>query len=113
MSSASTSSGQAPSTAGRHLILFCVIAALSVAGMIVSAFSLQRHYAKSSTTYCHFAEKIDCDIVNRSEYSTLMGIPVAGIGVAGYGVLLWLSTWRRKFSETPIQLLLVALAGLG
>jgi len=83
-----------------------------VAGIIVSGFSLQRHYAKSATTFCHFAEKFDCDIVNRSEYSTLMGIPVAGIGVAGYALLLFLSTIRCLHSETPTQLLLLALAGL-
>jgi uncharacterized membrane protein len=81
--------------------------------MVVSAVSLQRHYAKSTTTYCHFAEKFNCDIVNRSEYSTLMGIPVAGIGVVGYGLLLVLSTMRNSLSETPTQLLLLSLAGLG
>jgi vitamin-K-epoxide reductase (warfarin-sensitive) len=113
MSSASTPPTQGPSTTGSPRILFCVIAFLSVAGMVVSAVSLQRHYARSTTTYCHFAEKFDCDIVNRSEYSTLMGIPVAGIGVAGYGLLLALSTIRRSDSETPTQLLLASLAGLG
>ena len=81
--------------------------------MVVSAISLQRHYAKSTTTYCHFAEKFDCDIVNRSEYSTLMGIPVAGIGVVGYCLLLVLSTVRRSRAETPTQLLLAAVTGLG
>lgn len=80
--------------------------------MVVSAVSLQRHYAKSTTTYCHFGETFNCDIVNRSEYSTLMGIPVAGIGVAGYGLLLALSTVRRLRPETTTQLLLAALAGL-
>ena len=110
MSSASTSPPQAPS--GRPLILFCVIAFLSLAGVVVSAVSLQRHYAKSATTYCHFGETFDCDIVNRSEYSSLMGIPVAGIGVAGYGLLLALSTVRRLRPETPTQLLLAALTGL-
>jgi vitamin-K-epoxide reductase (warfarin-sensitive) len=113
MSSASTPPGPDPSRAGRPLILFCLITSLSVAGMIVSAISLQRHYAKSTTTYCHFGEKFNCDIVNRSEYSSLMGIPVAGIGVAGYGLLLWLSTVRRYRSETSTQLLVAALAGLG
>jgi vitamin-K-epoxide reductase (warfarin-sensitive) len=105
-------SSQPTQAAGRPLILFCLIAFLSVAGMIVSAVSLQRHYAKSTTTYCHFGETFNCDIVNRSEYSTLMGIPVAGIGVAGYGLLLALSTVRRLRPETPTQLLLAALAGL-
>jgi vitamin-K-epoxide reductase (warfarin-sensitive) len=88
------------------------IAILSIAGMIVSSISLQRHYAKSATSYCEFGEKFNCDIVNRSEYSSLMGIPVSLIGVAGYGLLLTLSTVYRSRPETPTRLLLAAAAGL-
>src|SRR3977135_2076626 len=77
------------------------IAVLALAGMIVSAVSLQRHYAKSATSYCEFGEKFNCDIVNRSEYSSLFGIPVAGIGMAGYGLLLVLSTFKRLDDKTP------------
>jgi vitamin-K-epoxide reductase (warfarin-sensitive) len=88
------------------------IAILSVAGMIVSSISLQRHYAKSATSYCEFGEKFNCDIVNRSEYSSVAGIPVSLIGVAGYGLLLTLSTLCRFRPETPTRLLTVAAAGL-
>jgi vitamin-K-epoxide reductase (warfarin-sensitive) len=88
------------------------IAILSLTGMIVSLISLQRHYAKSATSYCEFGEKFNCDIVNRSEYSSVMGIPVSLIGVAGYGLLLTLSTLRRSRSETPMRLLMAAAAGL-
>jgi vitamin-K-epoxide reductase (warfarin-sensitive) len=88
------------------------IAILSLTGMIVSSISLQRHYAKSATSYCEFGEKFNCDIVNRSEYSSVMGIPVSLIGVAGYGLLLTLSTLRRSRSETPMRLLMAAAAGL-
>jgi vitamin-K-epoxide reductase (warfarin-sensitive) len=88
------------------------IAVLSVVGMIVSSISLQRHYAKSTTSYCEFGEKFNCDIVNRSEYSSMMGIPVAFIGVAGYGLLLTLSTLYRSRPETPTRLLMAAAAGL-
>jgi uncharacterized membrane protein len=84
-----------------------------VAGIVVSAVSLQRHYAKSATTFCDVGERFNCDIVNRSEWSTVMGIPVAGIGVAGYGVLLALATFYRADPKTPLRLLLAALAGLG
>jgi vitamin-K-epoxide reductase (warfarin-sensitive) len=94
-------------------ILLWAIALLSLAGVVVSGVSLERHYAKSATTYCDFGEKFNCDIVNRSEYSTLMGIPVAGIGVAGYGFLLALSTYYRSRAETPTRLLIAALAGFG
>jgi vitamin-K-epoxide reductase (warfarin-sensitive) len=92
--------------------LLLVIASLSLAGVIVSAVSLQRHYAKSATGFCEIGEKFNCDIVNRSEYSSIMDIPVAGIGVAGYGVLLVLATFYRARPETALWLLLAAGAGL-
>lgn len=93
-------------------MLFAVIAILALAGVIVSAVSLQRHYAKSATAYCDFNQKFNCDIVNRSEYSTLAGIPVAGIGVAGYAALFVLSTLWKSRADTPNRLLAAALAGL-
>jgi uncharacterized membrane protein len=88
------------------------VAILSLAGMIVSSISLERHYAKSATSYCEFGEKFNCDIVNRSEYSSVAGIPVSLIGVTGYGLLLTLSTLWRSRPETPTRLLMAAAAGL-
>lgn len=99
-------------TATRNRSLFALIAILSVAGAIVSAVSLQRHYAKSATEFCDLSQKFSCDIVNRSEYSSIMGIPVAGIGVAGYAVLFALATFWASRRETPSRLLGAALAGL-
>jgi uncharacterized membrane protein len=81
-------------------------------GVVVSGVSLERHYAKSATAFCEVGEKFNCDIVNRSEYSTVMGIPVAGIGIVGYGVLLVLATVYRARVETPTRLLGAALTGL-
>lgn len=92
--------------------LFLAIAVLSAAGIIVSTISLERHYAKSTTSFCEFGQKFNCDIVNRSEFSSIMGIPVAGIGVLGYGLLLALSTLYRRRAETPIRLLTAAIVGL-
>jgi vitamin-K-epoxide reductase (warfarin-sensitive) len=93
-------------------VLFGVIAVLALAGVIVSAVSLQRHYAKSATAFCDFNQKFSCDIVNRSQYSTVEGIPVAGIGMAGYAALFILSTFSRSRPETPNRLLGAAIAGL-
>src|SRR6266496_3322313 len=92
--------------------LFLVIAILSLAGVIVSGISLQRHYAKSATQFCDFSQKFSCDIVNRSEYSAIQGIPVAGIGVAGYAALFVLATFWRSRSNTPNRLLGTAIVGL-
>ena len=100
-------------TAGRNRFLFVAIGILAVAGIAVSAVSLQRHYARSATAFCDVGEKFNCDIVNRSEYSSVMGIPVAGIGIVGYGVLLALATLYRSRAETPLRLLMAAVVGLG
>ena len=105
-------SASSKAAAGGNWVLFALSAALSLAGIVISAISLERHYAKSATPYCDFSQRFSCDIVNRSEYSTLFGIPVAGIGVAGYAFLLLLSTVQRKRSETPTRLLGAAGAGL-
>ena len=96
----------------RNAALFGIIAVLSLAGIVDSAISLQRHYARSATNFCDFTQKFSCDIVNRSEYSTISGIPVAGIGVAGYAALFVLATFLRTRSETPTRLLAASLAGL-
>ncbi len=90
-----------------------MIAVLALAGIGVSAISLQRHYAKSETTFCDISQKFSCDIVNRSQFSQLAGIPVAGIGVAGYAALFLLTTFWRSRPETPNRLLGAALVGLG
>jgi len=99
-------------TPPRNSILFLFIAILSVAGMVDSAIALQRHYAKSTTNFCDFSQKFSCDIVNRSEYSTMAGIPVAAIGVAGYAALFVLATFLKSRPETPTRLLVASLAGL-
>lgn len=96
----------------RCRVIFIVIAILALVGMAVSAISLQRHYAKSTTQFCDFREKFSCDIVNRSEYSTIVGIPVAAIGVLGYGLIFVLSCFLRRQQETPIRLLIASSVGL-
>jgi vitamin-K-epoxide reductase (warfarin-sensitive) len=96
----------------RRRTLMLAIAILSFAGILLSAVSLQRHYARSATAYCDFGERFSCDIVNRSEYSSVGGIPVAGIGVAGYAVLLSLAVFYRDREETPLRVLIMACVGL-
>ncbi len=89
-----------------------LIAILAVCGIVLSAESLQRHYATSKTTFCDIGETFNCDIVNRSEYSSILGIPVALIGMLGYGALAGLATVYRDRRETPAMLCGGATAGL-
>src|SRR5437660_8895665 len=101
-----------PAMSDRSRRILGVIALLAVAGIAVSSVSLAHHYAKSKTSYCDFGETFNCDVVNRSAYSVVMGVPVALIGVVGYLALLALATLYRTKAETPVMLLVGALAGL-
>ena len=92
--------------------LMTVVAMLAVCGIAVSSVSLQHHYATSKTAYCDIGETFNCDIVNRSEYSSLLGIPVALIGMLGYAALAGLATVYRERRETPVLLFSGAAAGL-
>jgi vitamin-K-epoxide reductase (warfarin-sensitive) len=89
-----------------------VIALLCIAGIALSLVSLQRHYASSNSSYCDFGANFNCDIVNRSIYSEIAGVPVALIGVLGYGGLLILATSFRSKTKQSVVLLAASLAGL-
>ena len=93
--------------------LFLAIAVLAVAGIGLSSISLDHHFRKSKTSYCDFGQSFNCDLVNRSEYSTVAGVPVALIGILGYGALLAFATFYRSKAETPGILVVGSLGGLG
>lgn len=90
--------------------LLLVISLLAVVGMVLSAVSLKNHYSGVKTEYCDLSENFNCDLVNRSVYSRVGPVPVAAIGLIGYGLLLALSRVRQRGAR--ILTLLGALAGL-
>jgi len=96
----------------RARIIFILIAICAAAGIAISSISLYHHYGSSKTTYCDFGANFNCDIVNRSTYSTVFGVPDALIGIVGYAGLLGLATRYRTRTATPMVLLITSLAGL-
>jgi uncharacterized membrane protein len=92
--------------------LFSLVAILAVGGIVVSSVSLKHHYATSKTEFCDIGNTFNCDIVNRSEYSEILGIPVALIGMVGYAAVLGLATVYRERRETPSLVFAGAAAGL-
>jgi uncharacterized membrane protein len=96
-------------TARRLLLAVAIVACVGIA---VSSVSLDHHFRKSNTSYCDFGQSFNCDIVNRSEYSTIAGVPVALLGILGYLALLAFATFYRQKAETPGILLAGSLGGL-
>src|ERR1700692_2608418 len=82
-------------------------------GVAVSSVSLYEHFATSKTSFCDFSQSFNCDIVNHSAYSTVLGVPVALIGIIGYLLILTLATIYRNQAETSVLLLIASIIGLG
>jgi uncharacterized membrane protein len=97
--------------------ILVTIAILALAGVAVSAYALWQHYAPLGAAFCNLNESFSCDLVNKSAYSEFLGIPVAGIGIAGYvvlGVLATAALVRPEWLSAALPWLLAAsLGGLG
>src|SRR6185369_3360868 len=89
-----------------------VIVVLAVIGIALSSLSLVNHYKKSPSEFCDINETFNCDIVNRSTYSRLFGIPVAAIGIVGYVLLAILARINREKKLFSSILLLGSFIGL-
>ena len=89
------------------------IALLAIFGVAVSSVSLYHHFSTSKTSFCDIGQSFNCDLVNRSRYSNLAGVPVALIGIVGYLLILAFATLYRAKAETPRMLMITSLTGLG
>ena len=108
-----TSVSESAPAASSSKRLMLVIALVAVLGAVVSAVSLYHHFGSSKTSFCDLGQAFNCDLVNRSQYSTMAGIPVALIGIVGYSLIVALATIYREKAETPFMLLAASLIGLG
>jgi uncharacterized membrane protein len=72
------------------------IAALALAGAVVSALALEVHYS-TATQPCSINERWDCGVVNHSPFAVVDHVPVAALGIAGYVVLGALALARFRF----------------
>jgi len=83
---------------GLKIILVC-----SVLAILIFAYLLYIHYKPAGSKFCNFGEGFNCDIVNKSIYSEIAGIPVSLLGVLTFiGVLilsiLSLNNYKKKVS---------------
>jgi len=86
-----------------------VILALSALGIILSLYLTYVHFTESRAAFC--AAGTDCDTVRQSGFSTIMGVPVAALGVAGYSVILVVFLISMKKRTKWLLLYILALAG--
>lgn len=95
-------------------VILVAIIILALAGIIDSSYALQQHYAPPDVSSCDVNETISCTAVNQSKYSEIFGLPVAGIGIAGYmiiGLLAGAVIFRKSSASVLIKLLTVMALG--
>ncbi len=87
----------------------------AVMGFVVSAYALSHHYGTETETFCDISSQFNCSTVNKSIYSEIAGIPVAAVGVLGYGLLALLLTndKLKKDIKYPFAASLLGLAFQG
>lgn len=67
-------------------------------GLLTSAYLTYEHFTDNATLACTANGVVDCVKVTSSEWSTLLGIPVALLGLLFFAALLvlcWPAVWRR------------------
>ena len=66
---------------------------ISIIAIILFAYLVNVHYKPSQSRFCDISEGISCDIVNKSLYSEVFGIPVSLLGVLFFALVAFL-TWK-------------------
>ncbi len=97
--------------------ILTIVIILTLAGMVDSGYALQQHYSTAETSSCDFNATVNCTAVNQSQYSEVFGLPVAGLGLAGYVVMEVLAVLmlagkgpQRRLHQALLILAVVALA---
>ncbi|MEK7777064.1 MAG: vitamin K epoxide reductase family protein [Chloroflexota bacterium] len=84
------------------------IVACALAGMVVTGYLTTAHFRHSGLV-CLVGSS--CDVVQTSAYATIAGVPVALVGLVGYGVILWAAVGRPRLRNQGLLLYAGALAG--
>lgn len=71
----------------RENFLLLIVFTLAVLGLLTSVHLLNIKYGKGSS-FCDVSSTFSCTKVNHSSYGSVWGFPTAGIGIAGYLVIV-------------------------
>ena len=86
----------------------------SVLGLLVSIYLTYEHFTGSTTLACPASGAVDCAKVTSSAWSTILGIPVAPLGLVFFAVMLVLcrpSLLRRR--STALDVARLGFCGVG
>lgn len=107
------------SSEGEVKRLYLFMWAFIILGIILSFVLTRNYFIHSLTgeiTACAISDYIDCDRISSSNYSSILGVPVSSIAIAGYLTIAIVSLQANlKFIKVPRSIILdliVLLTGL-
>ena len=72
---------------------------LAVLGAVIMGYLISLHYTNQANSICEFGEKLSCDLVNKSHYSEILGIPFSVLGFVYFlGTLGAGIGWYNRFT---------------
>ena len=92
---------------GNFLLIVFALLSMAVIGYLISI-----HYAPAEEAFCNLGEGLSCDVVNKSVYAEVFGIPVSLLGFL-YFVGVFLLVLCKKASTPYHWLALVSIIFLG
>ncbi len=72
-----------------------IILISSIIAIITSAYLLYSHYSDTSS-FCDISKEISCDIVNRSIYSEIFGIPISLLSLITFLFITTIAAFALK-----------------
>lgn len=90
------------------------VAILSVLGMLVTFYLIYQHYKPAGEGFCNVSDYVSCDVVNKSKYAEIFGVPVAAFGFAAYAIMAVaaFALYKGWLKERRVLGLLTLFAGI-
>jgi len=73
-----------------------ILILLALTGTIVMGYLLNLHFTPEGSSFCNLGEGLSCDIVNKSEYAKVAGVPLSLLGLFYFLLVLYLLVFKYK-----------------
>lgn len=85
---------------------------LAILGVAIMGYLTNLHFSPDANTFCNIGEGYSCDIVNKSKYSELFGIPMSILGLLYFALVFIVGVFRfRPSALRAVAFLTIAFLG--
>ncbi|OGZ13034.1 MAG: hypothetical protein A2942_00670 [Candidatus Lloydbacteria bacterium RIFCSPLOWO2_01_FULL_50_20] len=88
-----------------------ILITLSILGIFIMAYLVKVGYGSGDTSFCDLGEGLSCDLVNKSKYAKVFGIPLSGMGLA-YFIWVFFTALRSYKPKSLEKIALVSVVML-